>query len=90
VVAAADGVIPKDKQEMLLELSDSLAEVPEYEFSDEQGKVKRSPIDVLVDVLKSIPRAAGVLETELNFSDAAGLGKGAGEDVDTQEMVNHF
>lgn len=89
ITAAAEGVIPKDKHGLLLELSDSLAEAPEYEFSDEQGKVKRSPIDVLVDVLKSIPRAAGVLETELNFSDVGG-GRGTVEEVNTQDMVNHF
>jgi len=69
VKTVATNLVPKEKMGSLLELSDSLCLSADYDFSDEEKKVKKAPVDVLIDVLSAIPKAAPLLENEMEFSD---------------------
>ena len=66
---AVGNLIPEEKMATLLELSDSLCESGDYDFSDDGKPVKRAPVDVLIDIFQAIPKANADLETEMNFSD---------------------
>lgn len=67
--AAAGNLIPEGKMESLLELSDSLCESKDFDFSDDGKKTKKAPIDVLIDIFSAIPKVNQTLETEMSFSD---------------------
>lgn len=67
--AAVGDLVPEAKMNTLLELSDSLCNTGDYDFSDEGKKVKRAPVDVLIDIFKAIPKANSDLEKEMEFSD---------------------
>lgn len=67
--AAAGNLIPEGKMESLLELSDSLCESKDFDFSDDGKKTKKAPIDVLIDIFSAIPKVNKTLETEMSFSD---------------------
>lgn len=67
--AAAGNLIPEGKMESLLELSDSLCESIDFDFSDDGKKTKKAPIDVLIDIFSAIPKVNQTLETEMSFSD---------------------
>lgn len=68
--AAAGNLVPEAKMESLLELSDSLVGSADFDFSDDGKKVKKAPIDVLIDIFSAIPKANKSLESEMEFSDA--------------------
>lgn len=67
--AAAGNLIPEGKMESLLELSDSLCESKDFDFSDDGKKTKKAPVDVLIDIFSAIPKVNQTLETEMSFSD---------------------
>ena len=67
--AAVGDLVPEGKMESLLELSDSLCESKDFDFSDDGKKVKKAPVDVLIDIFSAIPKVNKNLEGEMEFSD---------------------
>ncbi len=67
--AAVGDLVPEGKMESLLELSDSLCESKDFDFSDDGKKVKKAPVDVLIDIFSAIPKVNKGLEGEMEFSD---------------------
>jgi len=84
--AAAGNLVPEERMESLLELSDSLCNVEDFDFSDDGKSVKKAPVDVLIDIFSAIPKANANLEQEMDFSDTH---KG-GEVIDYSGLAQKF
>lgn len=83
---AASKIVPKAHHAALGEFCDSISEAGEYDFSDGDGSVKKSPLDVLSEVFEKIPAASTILETELEFSDDLP----GNEEVDCDKLAQSF
>lgn len=88
VMDAAAKVLPKAYHGALSEFCDAVSGVADCDFSDDQMKVKKAPLEVLADLFGKIPAAATVLETELNFADTQP--RGEEEDVDCAQLAQDF
>jgi len=77
--AAAEGKLPKEKLEELVEFADQLSPEETIELADEAGKKEKiSPLDLLTRIFAAVKKP--VEEGELSLSDPnAGEGKGKAE-----------
>jgi len=79
VLEAAKGKIPQEKLEELALFADKLPVDDELEFADKTGaKIKKPVIDVLIDLLKSIPLP---VDPERSSLSDASFGDGKSPDV---------